>query len=103
MDEYSKAHREAVATGKYWILVVTEDWCPACKSLKQGLASHLKNKDVIITYLSRDNKYAKQIAGDRIPHWFIWKYDSVNEKFKVLHEEVGSSNLKYTLNRIVKK
>lgn len=95
VKDYQKAKN--AETG-HWIVVISEDWCPGCKTLKriiEGLIA--EGVKLFVTYLPIDDKNAKQIVlqskhpqKNAIPFWNVWKLDQ--GQFTQVHSQVGPEN-----------
>jgi thioredoxin-related protein len=89
-NSYSKDYVKAKNPEMLWVIVVSEDWCPACKKLEKELdkvkkiypkliVTKVKTTNPIVKKLNHNYLKSNQLEVSLIPDWVIFSYD--NEKF----------------------
>ena len=110
--QYNSDYVEALQDKEYWIIVISEDWCQACKIMKQEVAAlKAEGYTLRVTFLSTSNKYAKRItainkltnpdAPNFIPDWSVYKHDG--ESFIGIDRHIGFENRDQLMKYVTEK
>lgn len=78
-DTYADAHRAASTDGRPLVVLVGAEWCPACRTMKEGVIPQAKQQglldQVAFAYVNTDRepKIARQLMkGGAIPQLVVY-------------------------------
>jgi thiol-disulfide isomerase/thioredoxin len=78
-DPYSQAYHAAQTNGQPLVVLVGTDWCPGCRTMKQGVLPRLtgrgKLRNVNFCHVNSDDNWnlaSKLLVGDTIPQLVVF-------------------------------
>ena len=78
-DGYADAYRATASNGKPLVVLVGTDWCPGCRTMKQGVIPRLlgrgKMRNVNFAQVNSDDDWnlaSQLLTGDTIPQLIVF-------------------------------
>jgi thioredoxin-like negative regulator of GroEL len=69
-DSYAEAHRVSTETGRPMVIMVSAEWCGACKQMEKNVLPQIKKQDVMekvsfaVVNMDRDKTLAQKLIGN---------------------------------------
>ena len=79
-DSYTNAHRVTAKTGKPMVIMVSANWCGACKEMERSVLPQIKKRGVLedvsfaVVDVDREQKLARRLIGrGSIPQLLMYR------------------------------